>query len=227
MKKPLEPGTENSTPQHHIEAKEHLWNRHGLDDVYFQRDTFVTYLSILGGVSVGVLLTQFLPLIEQLKLSRWHLILYFVASLLLMISTWVMVSWLALTLKMQLRFHIVIPQFIQQFSLCVICLLVTNPAGWLAASSAFLFFTLISNLIYFKTGQWDDWPLNVNKATSINQWVYLFWMLLALAASIHLHFFPSNTNEMIWGIVALAGSILTIIKQHNDIEAERKTFRIP
>lgn len=208
-------------------SREELWNRHGLDDVYFQRDTFVTYLSILGGVAVGALLTQFLPMIEQIKLSRWHLILYFLASLFMMISTWVMVSWMALTLKMQIRFRTVIPQFFHLFVLCVVCLSVTNPTGWLAASGIYILLHLISNFVYKVTGQWDRWPTQVNAATRNNQWIYLFWMVLAFAASLHLKWFPSNLNETIWGVVALIGSILTIIKQDSDIERERKVFGIP
>lgn len=208
-------------------SSEDLWNKHGLDDVFFQRDTFVTYLSILGGVAVGALLTQFLPMVEQVKLSRWPLVLYFLASLCLMVSTWVMISWLALTMKMQIRFRTVIPQFFHLFALCIVCLLVTDPSGWLAASGVFILLHLISNFLYKVTGQWDRWPTHVNTATSTNQWIYLFWMILAFAASLHLKWFPSISNETIWGVVALIGSILTIIKQDFDIERERKVFKIP
>jgi len=209
------------------DIKDNLWYRHELDDVYFQRETFVTYMSILGGVAVGALLTQFLPLVEQVMLSRWYLILYFLSSLLNLISSWVVVAWAAITLKMQIRFWLVIPQFFMLFTQCINCLLVTNPSGWMATADLFLFIILANNIILKKNGMWNRYSTQEEKAAKQMQVVYLALMTLAFGASLHLYFYPSAIIETIWGVVALLGSILALVKQHSVIEGERKAFGIP
>ena len=206
-----------------------LWRRRSVDDVYFQRETVVTFMSILGGVAVGALLTQFIPMIEQIRDSRWQLILFFIASIFVMINSWVQISWATLVIKSQISFPTLIPEFMASFFTAVMCLMLTNPSGWFAAVGATMLSHLIPALIdsFKRTDIREHVSQQIRKEIKSFDLVSIFIMLIVFSASAHLYFHPSNINEIIWGVVALFFSIAAMVQQHRIMERERKELGIP
>jgi hypothetical protein len=198
-----------------------------VDDVYFQRETIVNFLSILGGVAVGALLTQFFPMVEQVRDSRWQLLLFFAASIFIQINLWIQVSWGTLVLKWPISIPLLIPQFMTCLCTCIMCLLLTNPSGWMASVGAMFIFHLLNEFYIAKTGVWDNYSQQRVKELKTDNYIYLFMMVLTFLASAHLYFYPSKINEIIWGVIALFGSIAGLVLQHQGMERERKEFGIP
>jgi len=208
-------------------SKSILWKRRGIDDVYFQRETVVNFLSILGGVAVGALLTQFFPMIEQVRDSRWQLLLFFAASIFIQINGWIQTSWGALVLKWPISIPLLIPQFMGSFTTCIMCLLVTVPSGWMTSVGTFLMFGVLHELLLMKTGAWDIYPQKRVKTYKTNLLFFLSMMILTFLASAHLYFYPSKINETIWGAIALLGSIAALVLQHQVMKQEKMELGIP
>jgi len=227
MKKKKTTPIQNRTGKEEQASKSILWKRHGLDDVYFQRETIVNFLSIVEGVSVGALLTQFFPMVEQIRDSRWQLLLFFAASILVLINIWIQNSWGTLVLKWTISIPLLIPQFLILFSSCIMCLLVTYPPGWMASAGVFILLFLLSQLLWMKRGGWESFSNQRVKGIKTSLMIYLFWMVLAFLSSAHLYFQPSKGNETIWGVVAFLSSIAALVLQHQGMEQERKDFGIP
>jgi hypothetical protein len=227
MKKKEITPSQNPAGKEEQGSKSNLWKRHGIDDVYFQREAIVNFLSILGGVAVGALLTQFFPMIEQVRDSRWQLLLFFAASILILINLWIQMSWGTLVLKWPISIPLLIPQFMTCFSTCIMCLLLTNPSGWMVSVGIMFMFGSLNELYLMKTGAWEHFSQQRVKVFKTNIMIYLFSMVMTFLASAHLYFYPSKINEIIWGVVALLASIGGLIQQHQGMEQERKEFGIP
>jgi len=75
-----------------------LWTRRGYDDVAFQRQAQVTWWTLLGGIAVGALLTQFESLLVAVRNGHWYYLLYFLATCFVIINAWAQVAWGALAL---------------------------------------------------------------------------------------------------------------------------------
>ena len=226
-------GKNKVTTSHNPTGKEEqgsisdLWKQHGIEDVYFQRETIVTFLSILGGVAVGALLTQFLPMVEQVRDSRWQLLLFFAASIFILFNNWIMISWGTLVLKWTISIPLLIPQLLACLSTCIMCLFLTNPSGWMASVGTMFIFTLLIQFLLMKAGRWDNFSSQNVNGIKTYLLIYFIWMIMSFLASALLYFYPSKINEIIWGVVALLSSIAGLVLQHQGMERERKEFGIP
>jgi hypothetical protein len=204
-----------------------LWGIYGLEAVYYQRGIQVGLWSIIGGIAVGALLTQFFALVEQVQASRWYLILYFVASLFILINGWVMVSWGALVLKWPIYFPMIIPSYMTQIGLAIMCLLVIYPSGWSAALGGVIFFLLMQQVIFMVSGTWEKFSPQWVKGIRITLSIYFLLMVMCFSASAFLFFNPSRNAEMIWGLFVFLSSAAAIVMQHKGMERERKELGIP
>ena len=204
-----------------------LWGLHGLEDVYFQRETQVNFWSIMGGVAVGALLTQFFPLVEQIRASRWHLIAYFVASMFILINGWVQTSWGALVLKWRIHLPIILPHFLTLICMAIMSLLVIDPAGWSLAAGGVLLFDLAVQRSFRLSGAWAGFSSQTIQGFAKTRRIYFLLMLMCFGASALLFFMPSIILEAIWGAVALLASSAAIVIQHTGMERERLELGLP
>lgn len=208
-------------------GKDELWHRHGVEDVYYQRETQINFFGIMGGVAAAALLTQFFPMLEQVRLSRWYLILYFVASIFILVHGWVQTPWGTLVLKWQISYPIVLTHFLTLISMAIMCLLLTNPVGWVLSAVGAIFFTLLQQLVFWVSGAWVMFSPGYQKRLKTVLLVYIFVILVGLSAAAQMAFLPSRISEIIWGFVVLSVSIALMILQQLGMNQERKDFNIP
>lgn len=83
---PARPGQRKRSPELQ------LWKTHGEADVYFQREAQVNFWTVLGGLAMAALLTQCSLLLQEVLAGRWYLVLFLLASVLVLASSWVQTS---------------------------------------------------------------------------------------------------------------------------------------
>ncbi len=204
-----------------------LWSVHGLEDVYFQREAQVNFWGVMGGLQAAALLTQLGVLWTQMQAGRWYLSIYFINSLLVIVLGWALLSWGALVLKEQLTILNTLLMFLSNFAVAVQCLLVTNPAGWLAATSAAAFFQWLQQIYFRQSGGWETFSAETIRQLKTNLWIYALWPLIALAGALHLFLIPSTVAEMIWAAVTMLVIIDALFRQHRGMQRERQELMIP
>lgn len=204
-----------------------LWKTHRQDSVFFQREVQVNFWTILGGLALGALLTQLSPLLKEIQNSRWYLVLFLVSSVLIVANAWVQTSWASLVLKWPIS---IITTVINLFSLLTQStqsLLVTKPAGWMAATGFYLFFAVLMQVYFQHSGSWDVFPASRIKQIKINNLVYILLMLICFSAALQMYLLPSQISEMIWGFVTLILTILALYMEHIGMQEERRILGIP
>lgn len=108
----------------------------------------VNFWTVMGGIAAGALLTQLAALEQEVLASRWYLTLFFVSSFLTIVISWMQSSWGSLVLRWPLSVPGTLIYFAGLFCLSIQSLLVTRPAGWMAASSAVVFRQFSFNTIF-------------------------------------------------------------------------------
>jgi hypothetical protein len=209
------------------DPKLRLWITHGVEDVYFQREAQVNFWTVLGGLAMAALLTQLSPLLKELQQSRWYLLLYFAASILILANSWVQTSWGSLVLKWPISIATTIIMLFQMLFHSIQCLLITNPSGWLAATAGLLFFSLANQFYFEKSGAWKVFSPAFTKRFKFDNIVYSFFILISLAGAYELYRYPSRIAEMVWGFVVLFLSIMALYMQHKGMQEEKKELGIP
>ncbi len=204
-----------------------LWKDHGIEDVNFQRAAQVNFWTVLGGLAMAALLTQLSPLLQEIQKSRWYLLLYLVASILILANSWVQTSWGSLVLKWSISIVTTVIGLFQMLFHSIQCLLVTNPSGWLAASSGIILFSLFSQYYFEKSGGWKVFSPAYIKRFKFNNGVYWFLMFLCLAGAFQLYRYPSRIAEMVWGFVVFFLSIMALYMQYKGMQQEKRELGIP
>ena len=204
-----------------------LWTRHGIEDVYFQREAQVNFWTVLGGIAVAALLTRITDLFAEIQMGRWHLLLYALTAILLIAASWVQNLWGSIILKMQVHYLYVLLWLMNMVSLSVMCLQVTNPSVFFAACGAVILFTLCFQLYLMKSGAWAIFTAERIKAIKATLWIYLLFMSLCFAAAATLFAYPSVIAEIGWGIFALLASTAAVVMHHFSMKQERKEIGIP
>jgi uncharacterized membrane protein len=204
-----------------------LWTTHREESVYFQREAQVNFWTVLGGLAMAALLTQLSPLLEQLRQGRWYLALYLVASILVIASSWVQTSWGSLVLKWPISIISTVIVLFEMLAQSIQCLLVTYPSGWLAACSGIIFFALVVQVYFAKSGAWQAFSPASIKRFRFTNWIYLSIMLICLAGAFQLFRYPSQPAEMVWGFVVLSFSVAALYMQNRGMQEEKKELGIP
>jgi len=204
-----------------------LWASHGVEDVYFQREAQVNFWTVLGGLAMAALLTQLSPLVKEVQQSRWYLLLYLVASILILANSWVQTSWGSLILKWPISIATTVIVLFQMLFHSIQCLLVTNPSGWLAATAGIVVFSILNQLYFRISGAWKVFPPDSIKRFNFNNIVYSFLVLLSLAGAFQLYRYPSWIAEMVWGFVVFFLSIIALFMQHKGMQLEKRELGIP
>jgi hypothetical protein len=204
-----------------------LWASHGAEDVYFQREAQVNFWTVLGGLAMAALLTQLSPLMQEIHNSRWYLLLYLVASILVLATSWVETSWGSLVLKWEISIFTTVTMLFQMLAQSIQCLLITNPAGWLAATAGIILFALFNQYYFERSGAWKVFPAESIKRFRFNNTVYLVFMFVCLAGAYQLYRVPSQIAEMVWGFAIVILSILALYMQHKGMKQEKIELGIP
>ena len=204
-----------------------LWAKHTGESVYFQREAQVNFWTVLGGLAMAALLTQLSPLLKELQASRWYLLLYFVASILILANSWVQTAWGSLAMKWPISIASTVIVLFQMLAEAIQCLLVTNPAGWLAATGGILLCALALQAWFAISGAWKVFLPATVKRFKFMIGVYIFFLFLCLAAALELYLVPSQTGELVWGLVVIALSVAALYMQHKGMQEEKKELGIP
>ncbi len=211
----------------HADTELRLWATHGKESVYFQREAQVNFWTVLGGLAMAALLTQLASLLNELQAGRWYLLLYLVTSVLVITTSWVQTAWGSLVLKWPINILDTILTIFMMLVQSIQCLLVTNPAGWLAATAGIILFAVAGQVHFEKSGAWKVFPAKFIKRFRFNNAMYMFFMFLGLAGAFQLYWYPSRIAEMVWGFVVLFLSILALYMQHKGMQEEKKELGIP
>jgi hypothetical protein len=204
-----------------------LWSAHGgMDDVNYQRSAQVTLWTIMGGLAFAVLVTEMDSLWAQMQAGRWYLALYATSSFWIIVLDWTLAVWGSLVLKYQITLTNTLLIVGASFAIVMQCLLVTNPAGWFAATgvSGLLFWIL--QFYFMRSGAWKPFSVDVIAQLKKNLWVYGLWPLVCFISVLHLYLAPSALTETIWGVIALVLLIDAFFRRSRDMQRERKDLGI-
>lgn len=204
-----------------------LWYRHGIEDVYFQREAQVNFWTILGGIAVAALLTQADNIILNIQSGRWHVLLYAVTAVLLITASWVQNLWGCLILKIRINYMYVLLFTINMISLSVMCLYVTQPTIFLGTLAVFALITVFMQIYLKKSGARIIFPEEMIRNIGNTLWFYQAAVLLCIAAAVQLKLVPSQAAEIGWGFITVAGSMAVIILHHLSMKKERQFFGVP
>ncbi|HET7009184.1 MAG TPA: hypothetical protein VFI11_00290 [Anaerolineales bacterium] len=203
-----------------------MWAARGMEDVSFQRGAQITWWSVLGGLAVAALLTQLGDLRQTIASGQWHYLLFFFASCLIIVNSWVQTAWGSLVLRWPVNIPTSLAVFFQGLSLSVASLNVTRPAAWAAAMFVVLLTAVANQLFFMMEGGWVAMPASMVARARAGIRIYLAFAGIALASAIHLALRPSPTVEILWGVVSLLGSIFALVRQHQGMELEKRSMGV-
>ena len=216
----------NATLASKEESGEQLWKARGAEDVFFQREAQITWWSVLGGIAVAALLTRIDSLPLAFKSGQWHVALYFLATCLVIVNSWVQTAWGSLILKWPLSISTSLSLFFLGISLSVASLNITQPMIWYAAMSVVLLTGLYNQRVFAKSHAWVAFSTDLVKQTHTSVWIYISMTLFAIAYTVYLVLRPSALAEITGGIIALVVSAFTLIRQHLEMVAEKQKMGI-
>jgi len=203
-----------------------LWTRRGDDDVAYQRQAQVTWWTMLGGIAVGALLTQFEALLAAMKGVQWYYLLYFLATCFVIINAWAQTAWGALILYWPITVPSSIIIFFGGLSQSLAALTITRPALWTASISIVLLSAVLMQVTFMKRQAWIAMPKTAIERAKAGIWIYVILIFIALGVSVYLYFSPSHWAEMTWGLIALLLSVSALYWQHLGMKEEKKRMHI-
>ena len=217
---------EKSAPIFNEEPEEKLWAARGLEDVFFQREAQVTWWTVLGGIAVAALLTELDSLIAAFKMGEWYFGLYFLATCMVIVNSWVQTAWGSLILKWPISIATSICLFFQGLSMSVAALNITAPAIWYGAMSVVVFTGLFIQVVFSKSRGWVTLSTELANEARTGIRLYAVIGLFGAASTIYLGLQPSVSAAMIWGIAALVLSVFALVRQHLGMVAEKRRMGI-
>lgn len=215
-----------NTPPFREESGEKLWAARGAEDVFFQREAQITWWSVLGGIAVAALLTKLDSLPLAFKLGQWHIALYFLATCLVIINSWVQTAWGSLILKWPISISTSVSLFFLGISLSVAALNITQPVIWYAAMSVVLLTGLFNQVVFSKNRAWIALSTELVDQVRASAWMYIGMTVFAIVCTIYLVLRPGLLAEMSGGIVAFVVSVLALLRQHLEMVEEKRKMGI-
>jgi len=203
-----------------------LWTRRGEEDVAYQRQAQVTWWTLLGGIAVGALLTQFEALLVAVKNGQWYYLLYFLATCFVIITAWAQTAWGALILYWPIAVPTSVIIFFGGLSESLSALTITRPALWTASISIVLLSAVLMQVTFMKQQAWIAMPKAAIKRAIMGIWVYVILIFIALGVSVYLFIFPSRGAELTWGVIAVILSVFALYWQHLGMKEEKKRMHI-
>jgi len=207
--------------------KDDLWKQHGLEDVYFQRGAIVNFWTVLGGITVAALLTQLANLINEIQKGRWHLLLYFLTAVMLIVHSWVQNLWGGLVLRVKVTMLHTFILLMDLICLAAMCLQVTNPLIFFAAGGFYILFAMFLIIYLMRSGAMVDLTPERVEGNKTTLWTFLVFMILCFGAVANLFWYPSMNAEIGWGFFSLLASIAAMLMHNQGMKQERKDLGIP
>lgn len=203
------------------------WLQRGVDDVYYQREAQVTWWTILGGIAVGALVTQVPGVISQIQAGRWFLLLYFLATALVIVNSWVQTTWGTLVLRWPISTSFTLLGFLTGLSECILSLQVTKPYAWMFAVSAMILSSMLTHLYFRRSGAWTALsPTHVARLKK-QIWIYGVFCAGAFAGGLLLLRYPGQAHEILWGVITFSAAAFALWLQDEQMKFERMMFHIP
>ena len=203
------------------------WRSRGIEDTSYQRQAQTTWWSVLGGIAIGILVTQISPVLDALKTAQWYTLLYFLATLLIVTYSWIQTSWGSLIL----RWPITIPGSLSLLVTTMACafasLNLNNPPAWMASLTVAALSSFFMQYYFFLSGAWDVFSVDMRKRYKKSLWIYGGLVVVVAAFTVHLFLVPNETTFIIYSIISLVFSIGLLIWQHESMEAEKREMRVP
>jgi len=203
------------------------WKKHGMEDIYYQREAQMSFWTVLGGLAMAALLTQLPALWQEMLNSRWYLILFLIASVFVIATSWVQTSWGSLVLKWPISIFTTVIMLFQMLVQSVQCLLITKPAGWMAATAGILLAALANQFYFSKSGSWVAFTSEDVKRFRQANLIYFLLLLICIGAAFQMYVYPWRPAEILWGIFALIFSIFALFLQHESMKKEKQELGIP
>lgn len=208
-------------------GSEKYWRIHGEEDVSFQRQAQVTWWSVLGGVAVAALLTQLEPMVADVQSGKWYSLLFFIATCLIMINSWVQTAWASIVLKWPILISTSIGLFFGVVSLSIAALNITRPAYWFMAIFFVAGFGVYNQLFFMKNRSWVTLTPDTIKRARTSIIVYGFLLLILLVGATLLYLYPTSIMQKCWAVFALLASILMLVWQDIGMKLEKNELGVP
>ncbi len=203
------------------------WRNRGADDVSYQRQAQTTWWSVLGGIAIGILVTQISPVLAMFKTAAWYQGLYFLATLLMIDYFWVSVSWGSLVLKWPITIMSSLGLLLGNVAVAYAALNLNNPPVWMAAATAMSFSAVFNQINFFFSGGRDTFPPEIFHGFRTPLIVFSGLCVVLLGFTIHMFLVPTQTVFIVYGFVAILLSIGFLVWQHLGMVVEKRELRIP
>jgi hypothetical protein len=203
------------------------WRERGTEDAWYQRSVQTTWWSVLGGIAIGVLVTQISPVLAALKTAQWYPGLYFLATIMIVAYSWVQTSWGSLVMKWPISIVSSLVQMVTNMSLAFAALNIADPPLWMAAMAVGAFGSFCIQINFFLSGAWDLFPEEKLRGYKRSLFAYGGLAAFILGVAIHLYLAPTQKNFMLYGIVSFVLSIGLMVWQHVAMQAEKREMGIP
>lgn len=204
-----------------------MWGGHGVDDVFFQREAQLTWWTVLGGIAVGAILTEFDTIPVAIAEGKWYCLFYCLATLLVIVNSWVQTAWGSLVLRWPLSIPTSVSLFFQGIAMSVAGLNITRPSIWYASLSVVLATAIINQLIFSKTHAWSFLLESMIKRAKLGVRIYCYLLAFTVSVFIVLLVWPLFLLELIFGILAVGFSIFALFWQHIGMLKEKQELNIP
>ena len=177
----------------------------GVDSINFQRAAHMTWISVLMAMVVVVLADKTYSILgEVFTRGRWVLLLYVVASGLLVVQAWIQYTWLILITHSPIQPVRTGLSLLNGIAIYVICLSIEEPARWFIALSFFLLVSLTGLLVALRLHVLTDLL-----AKNIYYLIAALGVDLCITISASWHLSVNNSTPVVWfwGILCLGSQV--------------------
>jgi hypothetical protein len=175
---------------------------------------------------VAALLTELDSVPLGVEARRWDVALYFLATCLVIVNSWVQTAWSSLILKWPISISTSLSLFFLGLSLSVAALNITQPMTWYAAMSVVLLTGLFNQQVFTKNHAWIAFSPELVDRARASAWMYVGMTAFAIAYTVYLALRPGIIAELSGGIIAFAVSLLALIRQHLEMVEEKRRMGI-
>lgn len=203
------------------------WRSRGLEDTSYQRQAQTTWWSVLGGIAIGILVTQISPVLDALKTAQWYTLLYFFATLLIVTYSWIQTSWGSLILRWPITIAGSLSLLVTTMACAFASLNLDNPPAWMASLTIAAFSSFFMQFYFYLTGAWDVFSADKLRRYRNSLWIYAGLAVVVAGFTVHMFLKPTQTNFVIYGIVAVVFSVALLAWQGLAMNAEKREMRVP
>ena len=203
------------------------WRERGAEDAWYQRQAQTTWWSVLGGIAIGIIVTQINLVIEALKTPQWYTGLYCVATLLVIAYSWVQTSWGSLVMKWPITILGSLYVMLSNISIAFAALNLNNPLNWMISLAVAALSSFFIQLNFFRSGSWDVFPAEKRRGYKISLFAYAGLVVVVAGFTVHMALVPTRAVFILYGIVSVVISIGLLVWQHMAMETEKRELGIP